>query len=267
MPMQSDPFMEPLFQALAALPGVEAIALGGSRAGSHWDDHSDWDIYLYCTSAVPEPSRRAALQGFCSRMEIGNRFWEEEDNCVLTNGVPIDVLYRSLDGFAQQVAAVVEDFQPCNGYTTCLWHNLLTCRILHDPTGRLHALQARFRVPYPPQLKENILRRSRALLFDALPAYPHQIAKAVERGDQVSILHRTTAFLESYFDLLWALNERTHPGEKRLISLCREQCRLLPNRFEENLQRLFADMSAHPECVAQDVAAILRELDALLAKG
>ena len=138
-----------LFDELAALPAVEAIALGGSRAGTDYDEKSDYDVYLYCTEPVPEATRRAILSRYCSRMEIGNHFWEYEDNCTLTGGVDIDILYRSLDAFTADVASVVEDCRARNGYTTCMWHNLMTCKIVHDRDGRLAAAKRRFDVPYP----------------------------------------------------------------------------------------------------------------------
>ena len=37
-----------LFNELCALDEVEALALGGSRAGAHYDQASDYDVYLYC---------------------------------------------------------------------------------------------------------------------------------------------------------------------------------------------------------------------------
>ena len=43
-----------LFQDLSRLPQIEAIALGGSRAGNHYDEKSDYDIYLYCTAPISE---------------------------------------------------------------------------------------------------------------------------------------------------------------------------------------------------------------------
>ena len=75
-----------------------------------------------------------------------------------------------------------------------------------------------------------------------MPAYPNQIKKAISRKDFVSINHRITEFLASYFDLLFAINEITHPGEKRLIQLCKKQCKILPENFEENLNSLFSHM-------------------------
>ena len=75
-----------------------------------------------------------------------------------------------------------------------------------------------------------------------MPAYPKQIIKDVQRNDFVSINHRIKEFLASYFDLLFAINEVTHPGEKRLVQLCNKQCKILTENFEENLNLLFSYM-------------------------
>ena len=93
---------------------------------------------------------------------------------------------------------------------------------------------------------------------------PYQIAKAVGRNDLVSINHRTAAFMESYFDILFALNELTHPGGKRLISLCLQQCRILPERFEENLDQLFAHLFTDQQAAMQDIDTILKALKQIL---
>lgn len=255
---------ESLIKELSALAEVEAIALGGSRAGTQFDAKSDYDVYLYCTAPVAECRRRKILEEFCCHMELGNHFWELEDNCTLKNGVDIDILYRNLKDFSLDVASVAEQFQPRNGYTTCMWHNLKTCRILYDPSGKLQALKDRFHIPYPEQLRENIIRRNRALLHDQLPSYDGQIRKAASRGDLVSINHRVTAFLESYFDILFALNRQTHPGEKRLIQLCREHCPVLPELFEENINTLFADMFTNTEAIGDDLTNIIVELEKIL---
>lgn len=252
--------IDALFSELSALPQVEAIALGGSRAGSHYDEKSDYDIYLYCTAPVSETVRREILLKYCSYMEIGNHFWEYEDNCTLKNGIDMDILYRDLDSFTADVADVVEGCHGRNGYTTCMWHNLRTCKILYDENGRLAAAKQRFDVPYPAGLRQNIIDRNWKLLRSAMPAYEVQIQKAVKRGDLVSVNHRVSAFLESYFDLLFALNAQTHPGEKRLMTLCRETCPLLPEGFEENLNALFSHMFASPGQTAADVGRILDAL-------
>ena len=249
-----------LFAELAALPQVEAIALGGSRAGSHYDEKSDYDVYLYITAPVEETVRREILSKYCSYMEIGNHFWEYEDNCTLKNGIDIDILYRNLDDFTADVADVVEQCHARNGYTTCMWHNLRTCKIVYDRDGRLAAAKRRFDVPYPEPLRAAIIGRNMRLLSGSLPSYDAQIAKAVRRGDLVSVNHRTAAFMESYFDVIFALNRLTHPGEKRLVALCRAQCAVLPKDFEENIANLFGDLFTHPERVGGDLSRMVNAL-------
>ena len=255
---------EKLIEELSELPQIEAIALGGSRAGNRFDEKSDYDVYLYCTGPVSEEVRRGILEKYCSYMELGNSFWELEDNCTLSNGIDMDILYRNLDDFTRGLSYVVEQCQPYNGYTTCMWHNLLTCKVLYDRNGRLAEAKERFAVPYPAQLKANILDRGWKLLHGSMPAYELQIKKAVQRGDLVSINHRVAAFLESYFDVIFALNEQTHPGEKRLMSICMDTCKILPNCFEENLNALFSHMFNQPELVLEDLDRILLELGKIL---
>lgn len=253
-----------LFAEFSALPQIEAIALGGSRAGTRFDEKSDYDVYLYCTGPVPEDTRKAILEKYCSYMELSNSFWELEDNCVLNNGIDIDILYRNLDDFCNGLSYVVEQCNPYNGYTTCMWHNLRSCKILYDRDGRLAEAKQRFSVPYPAQLKANIIDRGWKLLRSSMPAYELQIKKALSRQDLVSINHRTAAFLESYFDVIFALNEQTHPGEKRLISICLDTCKLLPADFEKNLNALFSHLFTQPESVPEDLDRILTELGKIL---
>ena len=234
--------VEQLFKELSLLEEVEAIALGGSRAGENYDEKSDYDVYLYVNSPISEEKRKNILKKFCSYMEIGNSFWEYEDNCVLNNGIEIDILYRDMKDFMKGIERVVAEYHPSNSYTTCMWHNLITCKILYDKNGTLEKYKNKYTINYPKQLKENIIKRQLELIDSSMPAYPNQIKKAILRKDFVSINHRITEFLASYFDLLFAINEITHPGEKRLIQLCKKQCKILPENFEENLNSVFSHM-------------------------
>jgi len=253
-----------LIHELSAVPEIEAIALGGSRASSTHDAGSDYDVYLYCTGPIHRDVRQKILEKYCCYMEIGNHFWEPEDDCTLKNGIDIDILYRDLEGFVRDVASVVERFQARTGYTTCMWHNLKTCKILYDRNGRLQTAKQRFDIPYPPTLKDAIISKNTKLLHGMLPSYDGQIRKAAQRQDLVSVNHRVAAFLESYFDVLFALNEVTHPGEKRLMKLCRQMCPILPERFEENLQQLFSHMFRDSDALSEDLSAILAELEKIL---
>ena len=50
--------VELLFKELSELKEVEAIALGGSRAGENYDEKSDYDVYVYINSPVDEKNRK-----------------------------------------------------------------------------------------------------------------------------------------------------------------------------------------------------------------
>ncbi len=253
-----------LFDELKSLPQVEAIALGGSRAGDVYDEKSDYDVYVYCTDSIQTEEKLPILERYCSYMELSNHFWELEDNCTLKNGTDIDILYRNIDDFERDVSSVVEQCQAHNGYTTCMWHNLLTCRIVYDEYGRLEKLKKRFSVSYPKQLKENVINNNMKLLYDSMPAYYYQIKKAIGRNDLVSINHRTTAFMESYFDVIFAVNELTHPGEKRLVALCKKKCKLLPKDFEKNINELYKALFYDGNTVIAILEKMINELKEIL---
>ena len=253
--------VDDLFEELSRLPQVEAIALGGSRATGRNDAKSDYDVYIYLTGPVEETCRRTILSKYCRYMEIGNTFWELEDDVTLLDGIDMDIIYRNLEDFARGIASVVDDCTAWNGYTTCMWHNLITSRILFDRTGRLQKLQARYQIPYPQKLKENIISRNLNLLSGMLPSFDTQIQKAENRGDLVSVNHRVTEFLASYFDILFALNEMTHPGEKRMQDICTKECTILPQYFDSNLNRLFGDMFRNPiSPVIRDMVEEIRRI-------
>lgn len=254
-----------LWNELAGLSEVEAIALGGSRAGDDYDEKSDYDLYIYCSEIPDESIRKNILEKYCRYTEIGNTFWELEDDCTLKDGVDIDILYRNTEDFSQTLRSVVEEHTACNGYTTCMWHNLLHSRILYDKNGRLSALKKRYEVPYPEALRDSIISKNMRLLTGNLPSYDSQIKKAVIRKDSVSVNHRTAAFLESYFDIIFALNKLTHPGEKRMISYAKEYAKLLPANFEENLNKLFQDLFTDSDEALLTLNKIIEALERLIS--
>ena len=233
---------EKLFEELAQLDQVEAVVLGGSRAGEYYDQDSDYDVYVYLKGPIAPEIREKLLGKYCSYMEIQNQFWEVEDDCVLNNGIEIEFIYRSLDDFDKELQKVVLEHQPQNAYTTCMWYNLLHSKVLYDQENRYAALQNKYQIPYPENLKRNIIERQSLLLEKSLPAFSKQIKKALKRKDILALNHRSSEFFASYFDLLFALNEQLHPGEKRMLSYAKENCALLPQDFEANIQTYFQNL-------------------------
>lgn len=153
-------YFESLWKEFSKLEQTQAIALGGSRAGSVFDEKSDYDLYIYCTSVPGEAERKRILDECCKYTEIGNSFWELEDDCTLKDGIGIDILYRSIDDFSRTIGLVVENHISYNGYTTCMWHNLLSCKILYDKNGALTALQNKYNIPYPGKLKNAVIKKN-----------------------------------------------------------------------------------------------------------
>ena len=262
--MNEEDIINNLFKELSEQKEIEAIALGGSRAGKDYDEKSDYDVYVYCNDIISEDVRKNILSKYCSYMELGNHFWEYEDNCILKNGIDIDLIYRNLDEHIKEIANVVEKYKVSNGYSTCMWNNLITCKIVYDRNEKLADAKSRFNMKYPSELKKNIIDRNMRLLHNSMPSYDHQILKAIKRKDKVNLGNRVTAFMDSYFDVIFALNEVTHPGEKRLVQKCKEQCEILPNNFERNIEKLFEDLYVNPNMIEADISEIIKELERII---
>ena len=195
---------------------------------------------------------------------LENQFWEVEDNCTLSDEIDIDIIYRNINDFENNIENVVEKHQASNGYTTCFWHNLKNSKVLYDPHKEFHNLQERFEVPFPKELKENIISKNFRLLTGNLPSYDKQIIKVFDRGDFVSVNHRIAAFIESYFDIIFAINELTHPGEKRMILYAKEHSKILPKDFEENMNELLNSMGSTLEHVENNLKNIIKNLEDII---
>ena len=246
------------------LPEITAIVLGGSRSGSNYDESSDYDLYIYCTNIPDKDVRKLILDKYCSYIELENQFWEVEDNCTLSDGIDIDIIYRNINDFENNIENVVEKHQASNGYTTCFWHNLKNSKILYDLHKEFYRIKERFSVPFPKELKENIILKNFRLLTGNLPSYDKQILKAFTRGDFVSVNHRIAAFIESYFDIIFAVNELTHPGEKRMISYAKEHAKILPNDFEVNVNELLNSIGSNIDEVENNLKNIIKNLEDII---
>lgn len=250
-----------IFEKLSNLPQVDAIALGGSRANGIFDEKSDYDVYVYVTDKIDNKVREDIFAPFCSEMEIGNHYWEFEDNIILNDGVGMDIIYRPMDKFDQFISYTVFEHHANNGYTTCFWHNIVTSKIVFDRNGNYEKLQKKFSVPYPEELRKNIIDKNMKFLTGVLPSFDKQIKKALARNDFVSVNHRIAGFLESYFDVIFAVNRLTHPGEKRLVQICKERCEILPRDFEENLNKLLAEKPTEKiNDIIDDMTAKIKEI-------
>lgn len=258
-----DKVFENLISELINIEEIMAITLGGSRSTGYSDEKSDYDVYIYTSEKINRDVRENILKKYCSYMEINNSYWELEDNCTLNNGIDIDIIYRDFKEFKGTIDYVIGDLNNYNGYTTCMWHNLLTSKILYDKNGEYQNFKNKYNIKYPKVLKEKIIKNNFNLLTGTMPAYDAQIKKAYERGDLVSINHRISEFLASYFDIIFAINEISHPGEKREVEIATKKCNILPKNFKENIELLLTSMYKG-NIVNETVQSIISELKEIL---
>lgn len=237
---------------------VEGIMLAGSRAVKTNDEFSDYDIYIYTKRDIPVNIRKTITDKYCCYMELNNCFWETEDDGILKdNNIPVEIIYRNLDWINDSLNRTIVDCKADTGYTTCFWANIRNSVILYDRDNKLSKLQDKCKGSYPEKLKENILKKNYPLLKQQMPAYYYQIEKALKRSDFISVNHRTAALFASYFDIIFAVNEMLHPGEKKLIKIIKDRGLRVPKDMELNVNNILK-FSAQGDC------KILKEIDLLI---
>jgi predicted nucleotidyltransferase len=251
----------------AEVTGVLAVALGGSRAAGTADEGSDLDLYVYAERPPTRAEREAVAGPAATEAAFELAFWEPGDAWIDgETGATVDVMHRSPVRIEAELDRVLLRHEPSIGYSTAIWHNVRSSLPLLDSTGWYARLQARAAVPYPEPLRRAIVAKNHPILRDAGFSYRHQIEDALRRRDAVAVQHRLTALLASYFDVLFALNRQTHPGEKRLVRHALATCRLLPERFEQRISEVVGptDPSGAGEPLLDRIDLLVDDLDAVL---
>lgn len=259
----SNQYFNGLIEEMSALEAVVAITLGGSRATGRADATSDYDVYIYANEEVPYDDRKRITDTYCRYMELGNTYYELEDDGQLKDGVVIEMIYRKVDDFEQALKVHMVDHIAYGGYTTCFLSNLQEGLILYDPQGIIGRLKDKYQ-GYPKELRQNILIKNRELLSGKIPSLDDQILKAVKREDLPSVNHRIAEFLASYFDIIFALNYVTHPGEKRMLDIATESCDLLPPNMVSDVQALVRCVGRERAYVKQILQSLIEEVDVLI---
>ena len=232
--------LDSILEKYAKLDEVEAVALGGSSAAKTSDKSSDIDIYIFVRNDISLEVRERLVKDISSKYEVGGEYFGPGDEYYVDDlGCQLDIMYWNVNWFEDVVNNVWFKHYPSNGYTTCFLYTLNNFNIFYDKTGWLKSLQEKINTPYPKELKQNIIERNVKLMKEKpFASYYEQIQKAVQRNDIVSVNHRIAAFLASYFDVIFALNEMLHPGEKRLINYVKTNCKIVPKNFEDNINKL-----------------------------
>ncbi len=249
--------------AYAAWPAVEAVALGGSRAGPlEPGDDADVDLYVYRRGAISAAARARVPGPGAHDVEIGNTFWEDGDEWIAASPpVGVDVMFRAVAWIEDEIARTLDRREARLGYSTCFLYNVQTCRPVFDRNGWLAALKARASAPYPDALRAAVIAKNHPVLRRARSAYLRQIDAAAARDDRVAVQHRVTALLASYFDVIFAANALAHPGEKRLVTFAVERCPSTPEGLAEDVRGLLASLAGPGAGVVRRANQLLDALD------
>jgi hypothetical protein len=260
-----------LVGALAPVPGIEAIALGGSRARGTATARSDYDIGLYYRAGFPVDiaalaAVAAALDDRGGKAEVtplgGWGPWIDGGGWLLIDGIHVDLLYRDLDRVQSAIddahAGKVEPYyQPGHPHAflpTIYVGEVAHARALHDPAGSLVALQARTR-PYPPALAAALRQRFGWEASFALA----NARKSLDRGDVSYVagcLFRAVACL---CQVLFAANGRWLLNEKGAVAAV-QGFASKPADFAADVERVYADLGAGK------LVAALDRLETLIAE-
>lgn len=251
-------------ERFATFEQVQAVALGGSWVTGRADPRSDLDLVVYASPPPPAEARRSLIVPTATRAEIDNSFFGTGDEWIDISGRGIDAAYWSPEWIEDQMERVLVRFEASLGYTTSFLHTVRNSRVLFDRTGWLARLQERARSAYPEPLRQAIVAKNHPVLRRKLSSYLEQIELALHRADPVSVQHRVTAVLASYFDILFAVNRVAHPGEKRLLAHARHLCPLRPPELEAQVTAVIRAVGDPGPRLLSHLHVLLDGLDSML---
>ena len=253
--------------SFAELPEVEAITLGGSVSTGHARPNSDSDIYVYTRSAVPVTDRLRIIAPRASRSEVDNSWSEPEDAWIESaSGIEVDMIYRSPAWIEEQLDRVLIRHEASIGYSTAFWHNVRCSMRLFDHNGWFAKLQGRANQAYPEQLAQAIIKANHRILRSVIFSWLNQLDDAAGKNDLPLISQKLAKLFASYFDVIFAANSMTHPGEKRMVQLA-TSCPKHPESMSEQIQELVRTAYSDPDNVKAAGNALFDNLDQMLRES
>jgi predicted nucleotidyltransferase len=244
-----------LVVALSGVPGVAAIALGGSRARGTAVATSDYDIGLFYRASRPIDVAAlgkvaAALDDRGAEASVtpigGWGPWIDGGGWLVVDGVHVDLLYRDLD----RVGAAIDDahagkverfYQPGHPHAflpTIYMGEAACARLLHDPAGALSNLQRRT-TPYPAALAKALRERFEWEAEFALA----NARKSLDRGDVSYLAGCAFRAIACLCQTLFALNGVYLLNEKGAVAAV-DGFALSPTDFAKRVASLFAELGS-----------------------
>ncbi len=115
--------------------------------------------------------------------------------------------------------------------------------------------------PVSVENRRSIVAKNRPVLGGGMQSsYLAQMKAAIARGDLISLNHRVAVWIASYTDILFAVNRRYHPGEKRLLTYL-TGLPDLPEKALEDVPRICALAGSLSSPIIEHVSGMLSRLD------
>lgn len=175
----SDALMREMAEELLTVPGIEAVALGGSRARGTHTASSDYDVGVYYAEADLDTVRLQALAAkyadepvpVAAPGEWGA--WVDGGAWLRVAGTPVDWILRNVDRVDQQCTRAREGLfafhsqpgHPLGFLDVSYAGEVATGRPLADPHQRLSTWKAQLD-PYPSELREALVQNTWQVSFD-----------------------------------------------------------------------------------------------------
>ncbi|MGD0111552.1 MAG: nucleotidyltransferase domain-containing protein [Armatimonadota bacterium] len=224
----NDPLHARIAPVTMALSGIEAIKGAlciGSYAMGTFDEQSDIDLYVLCQPDIitPETRRRAfeMIDGVTElRIDHQCPAWDNQwcpaGDIFRLYGSLIDVGWNTIDWLRMVIQKVSEEaatsFSELRFRADTMLGLLANSVILLDPEGVLQRMKSEL-YPYPPRLKQALLRGSLPSLKGSLGDMMNYVARGI--GNSAFHFHLERS-LEALRTIVFALNERYDPADKRV---------------------------------------------------
>ena len=271
-----DPLLERVSPALAVVPGVVAVVLGGSRATGAAHASSDYDIGLYFSerAGLGVERLRGVVKGLVDEpaaaqvAEVGGWGpWIVGGGWLTIGGQKVDLLYRPIESVETVIRGCREgrvsvDYQPGHphGFCSAIWMGeVALCRPLSDPERALARLKP-MTTPYPKALREALIRRFQwEILFSIENA-----RTALPNGDETYIAGCAFRSLACAAQVLFAVNRRYLINEKGALAAA-AQLPLTVANLAERVKSIWQAMGLRAfDAALSELRSIERELAGLV---
>ncbi|WP_406153286.1 DNA polymerase subunit beta [Streptomyces sp. NBC_01023] len=265
-----NPTIETMADRLRTVPGIRAVALGGSRARGAERPGSDWDLGLYYRGSPDTAALTALASALAGRpVEVagpgGWGPWVDGGAWLTVGGVAVDWILRDLDRVERvwsqcregRYEVGVQPGHPLGFWSPAYPGEVALCRVLADPSGELTALREETR-RYPEPLRTALAGAAWEADFSVAAA-----RKSAGNGDTLHVslcLSRAFGILAQSLHAhhrVWCVNEKGALAAAAALPQT-------PDRFGE---RVSSALRALDPAAVEAAAALVAEVRAVLGPG